>query len=175
MLGARWTQVGIAAVALGFLGVGVLHRLDRRHGTAGEGGLGRYIPRCQDCHPDVARTYAHVGMARSFRALAEPEPELPAATVRHARSGRYYEVLRRGNRLIQRRYETGAVGAQVNAFELDATHMIGSGNHARTYFHLTEAKELVQLPLTWYTRENRWYLSPGFDRSSPPDFTRRAD
>jgi tetratricopeptide (TPR) repeat protein len=104
-------------------------------------------------------------MARSFRALLEPEAELPAATVRHARSGRTYVVLRRGGRLIQQR---GGVG-------LEATHVIGSGNHARTYFHLTEARELIELPLTWYAQENRWYLSPGFDRSGPPDFTRRAD
>ena len=124
---------------------------------------------------EIARTYAHVGMARSFHPLTEPEPALPVATIHHARSGRQYEVLRRGGRLVQRRYELGPSGAQVNAFEMDATHVIGSGNHARTYFHLTGAGELVELPLTWYAQENRWYLSPGFDQSSPPDFTRRAD
>jgi tetratricopeptide (TPR) repeat protein len=114
-------------------------------------------------------------MARSFRALTEPEPALPVAAIHHARSGRQYEVLRRGDRLVQRRYEPGPNGAQVNAFEMDATHVIGSGNHARTYFHLTAAGELVELPLTWYAQEKRWYLSPGFDQSAPPDFTRRAD
>ena len=72
-------------------------------------------------------------MARSFQALTGQAPDLAAATVHHARSGRDYEVLRRGDRLVQRRYEAGPAGAQVNAFEMEPTHVIGSGNHARTY------------------------------------------
>jgi tetratricopeptide (TPR) repeat protein len=139
------------------------------------GATARVPARCEQCHANIARTYAHVGMARSFRPLTEPTPELPGAPIYHARSGRYYEVLRRGGRLVQRRYELDAGGTPVNAFEMEATHGIGSGNHARTYLHLTSAGELVELPLTWYAQEKHWYLSPGFDQSSPRDFTRRAD
>jgi len=63
-------------------------------------------------------------MARSFHKLTDAEPALPA-TVYHARSGRYYELLRRGNRVVQRRYELDGAGSQVNGFEFDATHAIG--------------------------------------------------
>src|SRR5262249_28072732 len=133
------------------------------------------LPRCEQCHANIARTYAHVGMARSFQALTCATPELPGVPIYHVRSHRYYEVLRRGDRMVQRRYELDASGTPVNTFELEATHGIGSGNHARTYFHLTGAGELIELPLTWYAQEKRWYLSPGFDQSAPPDFTRRAD
>jgi tetratricopeptide (TPR) repeat protein len=114
-------------------------------------------------------------MARSFQTLTKPDAALPVTAIHHERSGRHYQVLRRGDRLVQRRYELGRDGGEVNAFEMDATHVIGSGNHARTYFHLSGAGELIELPLTWYAQENRWYLSPGFDQAAPPDFTRRAD
>jgi predicted CXXCH cytochrome family protein len=31
------------------------------------------------------------------------------------------------------------------------------------------------LPVTWYTEEGRWGMSPGYDNAAPPDFTRLAD
>jgi predicted CXXCH cytochrome family protein len=174
MLG-RGANIGIVAAAAGLLGYGALHTLQpRRNASAGAAASGS-APRCQDCHADVFRTYAHVGMARSFRTLTEAEPDLPAATVHHARSGRTYEVLRHGKRLVQRRYELDRAGAPANDFELEATHVIGSGNHARTYLHLTPANELIELPLSWYPAENRWAMSPGFDTTAPRDFTRLAD
>jgi len=45
----------------------------------------------------------------------------------------------------------------------------------RQAWQLPIGNELIELPLTWYAQEKRWYLSPGFDRRTPPDFTRRAD
>ena len=93
----------------------------------------------------------------------------------HTLSGRHYEMTRRGGRVFQRRYELDASGAEVNSFELEATYAIGSGNHARTYLSRSESGELIELPVTWYTQENRWGMSPGYDNAAPPDFTRLAD
>jgi tetratricopeptide (TPR) repeat protein len=115
-------------------------------------------------------------MKRSFRSLANSkEEDPPAGRYFHARSRRQYEVSRSANRVVQRRYESDGKQTRSNVFELEATHVIGSGNHARTYFHRTDAGEFIQLPLTWYAQEKRWELSPGFDTPAPPDFTRRAD
>jgi predicted CXXCH cytochrome family protein len=93
----------------------------------------------------------------------------------HALSGRRYQMLRRDGRFFQRRYELDEHGAEVNAFEQEVTYAIGSGNHARTYLHRTESGELTELPITWYTQENRWGMSPGYDNAAPQDFTRLAD
>ena len=134
--------------------------------------------RCQACHAAIHASYQHVGMARSFA----PIPQAPAIEdyernnrLVHAPSGRHYEVMRRGGRVFQRRYELDASGAEVNSFELEATYAIGSGNHARTYLSRSESGELIELPVTWYTQENRWGMSPGYDNAAPPDFTRLAD
>ena len=103
----RWVLAGLSVIALGILGTAVLRQRRRPEATAIPA---RPVARCEQCHAGIARTYAHVGMARSFRPLTEPEPDLPAAAIHHARSGRRYEVLRRGGRLVQRRYELGPSG-----------------------------------------------------------------
>src|SRR6185369_7803387 len=89
--------------------------------------------------------------------------------------GRHYQTVRRDGRIFQRRFERNAKGEQTNAYELEATHVVGSGNHARTYLHRSEAGEFTELPLTWYSQEKRWAMSPGFDNITPADFTRMVD
>jgi predicted CXXCH cytochrome family protein len=158
------------------VGAGLLYRMGRSHNALPAPSPAANPPDCALCHADLFRKYAQVGMARSFRSLANSkQEEPPAGRYYHARSGRQYEVGRSGNRIVQSRYELNAEQGRLNAFELDATHVIGSGNHARTYFHRTDAGEFIQLPLTWYEQEKRWAVSPGFDTAAPPDFTRRAD
>ena len=134
--------------------------------------------RCQPCHAAIHSTYQHVGMARAFtpanRASAIENYDLNNQFV-HAASGRHYQAVRRGGRIFQRRFELNPAGRQVNVFEMEATHAVGSGNHARTYLHQSEAGEFTELPLTWYSQEKRWAMSPGFDNASPPDFTRIVD
>jgi predicted CXXCH cytochrome family protein len=134
--------------------------------------------RCQACHPAIHASYQHVGMARSFARASNASPIEDYDRNNHffhARSGRHYQVLRRGGRLFQRRHEVDSRGAEVNVFEQEVTFAIGSGNHARSYLHQSASGELTELPLTWYTQEARWGMSPGYDNATPPDFTRLAD
>src|SRR5213592_1368448 len=93
----------------------------------------------------------------------------------HLGSGRHYQMLRRGGRIFQRRHELDSRGREVNVFEQEVTFAIGSGNHARSYLHQSASGELTELPITWYTQEGRWGMSPGYDNATPSDFTRLAD
>jgi len=93
----------------------------------------------------------------------------------HSASGRFFQVQRRGKQIFQRRYELNEKGKEDNVFEQEITYAIGSGNHARTYLHRSESGELTELPVTWYTQERRWGMSPGFDNAKPADFTRLID
>jgi predicted CXXCH cytochrome family protein len=132
---------------------------------------------CRSCHTQIYDRYEHVGMGRSFAPTARATPiegYLSQVQFSHAASGRRYEVLQRGARVFQRRFEI-VDGKETNAFELEATHAIGSGHHARTFLHRSERGEFVELPLTWYSQEKQWAMSPGFDKARPPDFTRIID
>jgi predicted CXXCH cytochrome family protein len=133
---------------------------------------------CQACHAAIQRDYRQVGMARSFAPAPNASPIEAYARNNHflhALSGRHYQVLRRGGRLFQRRYEVDSRGTEVNVFEQEATYAVGSGNHARTYLHQSESGELTELPITWYTQEASWGMSPGYDNGTPPDFTRLVE
>src|SRR5439155_5835237 len=130
---------------------------------------------CAACHADIAKSYREVAMARSF---GRPDPadfiEDYAAHNRldHRPSGFTYEMVRRGDRFLQRRSESGAVGRPARTFEREVTFVIGSGRHARTYLHLDPEGEMTELPVTWYAQERAWGMSPGFDRADQPDFFR---
>ncbi|MGH9719727.1 MAG: hypothetical protein ACRD8O_05910, partial [Bryobacteraceae bacterium] len=134
--------------------------------------------RCQPCHAAIFATYQKVGMARS---LYRPVPANVIedyetnSRLQHPPSGLHYEMLRRGGRFFQRRFEKDAAGNEAHVYEREAHFVIGSGNHARTYLHRTQAGELIELPVSWYPQEKRWAMSPGFDRADHPDFRRRID
>ena len=112
-------------------------------------------------------------MARGFATVSDIS--ITEGQFVHAASGRHYEVVRRGGQVFQRRFEVDANGNQFHAYELEATHVVGSGNHARTFLHRSDIGEFTELPLTWYSQEQRWAMSPGFDHAKPADFTRMVD
>ncbi|MEO8127835.1 MAG: tetratricopeptide repeat protein, partial [Bryobacteraceae bacterium] len=112
-------------------------------------------------------------MARGFSQIQRVS--LIEGEFAHAASGRHYQVVRRGGSVLQRRFELNPKGDEANVFEMEVTHVVGSGNHARTLLHRSEAGEFTELPLTWYSQEQRWAMSPGFDNTAPPDFTRIVD
>ncbi len=51
-------------------------------------------------------------------------------------------------------------------------YVIGSGDHAANYLHRTADNQLIELPVTWYTSEGRWSMSPGYDRPDHLGFSR---
>ena len=84
-------------------------------------------------------------------------------------------MFRRGGSFIVRRYQVDKRGREVHPFELPVTHVMGSGARARTYLHQTPEGRLVELPVSWYSQERRWAMSPGFDRPKHPGFTRTVN
>jgi len=130
---------------------------------------------CGGCHQDIASSYSAVAMARSLR-LSGPEDAVEADPranrIEHLPSGYSYEMRNEAGRFIQRRYERGPSGRPVRVFDREATFVVGSGRHARSWLHLSPTGEMTQLPVTWYARDRRWGMSPGFDRADQPDFFR---
>jgi tetratricopeptide (TPR) repeat protein len=132
---------------------------------------------CQPCHVSIASRYRHISMAQTFARVNElPRIEtFPDTGFFHEKAKQFYRVTLREGRIFQERFEKDASGRKVRAFELEATHIIGSGRHARTYLHLSPAGELVELPLSWYSQEKRWAMSPGYDHAANLGFTRPID
>jgi predicted CXXCH cytochrome family protein len=133
---------------------------------------------CRPCHAAIADSYRRVAMARS---LYRPSAGNMVEDYRtnnhlfHAASGRHYRMTEHGGRFYQERYQLDERGAEVNKLEVEISYVIGSGNHARSYLRLSTSGELTQLPVTWYSQERRWGMSPGYDSPRQPDFGRAID
>ena len=133
-------------------------------------------PVCAGCHRDVWETYRRTGMGRSFY---RPSPENMIEDFRdkntfyHQASDSYFTMLQRGGEHYQRRYQIDSRGKQVNVMEKRIDYIMGSGNHARAYFHRTAANTLIQLPLGWYAEKGGyWGMNPGYDRPDHDGFRR---
>lgn len=125
---------------------------------------------CAGCHQKIAEDYAKTGMGRSFfRPAAQNQLEdySKAADVFHADSDTHFAMLSRNGQLLQRRWQTGPGGAEINVEEMKIDYVMGSGNHARSYLHRTARGTLIELPLGWYAEGAHWNMSPGSDSGHP--------
>lgn len=120
---------------------------------------------CAMCHSQKYRSYQEVGMAQSFyRPKAERFIEnFKENHFFHELSKRHYEMIRRDDQLFFKRYQRDEKGNPINVFEIKIDWIMGSGNHSRVYLYQTEAGELYQLPVAWYTQTQSWGMAPGFD------------
>jgi Tfp pilus assembly protein PilF len=131
---------------------------------------------CGTCHADRAKTYQHVGMAKSFYAARGSKviEDFSAPPFFHAPSNQYFEMRRRGEDVVFRRWQVAADGAPIHVFERTVDWIVGSGNHARTYVYQVPSGEMYQLPLGWYSQTREWQMSPGYDRPDHEGVTRRV-
>jgi predicted CXXCH cytochrome family protein len=131
---------------------------------------------CGQCHADKARTYGQTGMGRSFyrmtaqKAVEDFKSGLPFY---HAASDTYFNVFERDGKYFQRRWQVGFNRREANVEEKRIDFVMGSGNHARTYLHLTPRGTLQQLPLGWYSEKGGyWAMNPGYDKADYRGSTR---
>jgi Tfp pilus assembly protein PilF len=130
---------------------------------------------CALCHPKIAESYREKGMARAFRRprLETDIEDFGAPPFIHTPSRSTLQIVRRGDRLIFRRWQTDAAGQPINVFEQPVDWILGSGDHARTYLYRTAGGEIYQLPLAWYSQTRSWGMAPGFDRPDHDGVLRR--
>lgn len=132
----------------------------------------RYVgsARCRDCHEDRHESFRHTGMGRSM-APVDLAREPVDASFEHPPSRRIYEVLRRDGQFWHRESLVSNGREKLVLAELPMSYVVGSGRHSLTYVGEAEGF-LVESPLTWYSRSNKWGMSPGYDDPKQPGFQR---
>lgn len=131
---------------------------------------------CAQCHQELFDSYQAVGMAQSF---FPPGPDTVIEDFKnnayfHTPSQQHFEMVLRDGQYLFRRHQIAADGRPINVFEQPVDWILGSGHNARTYLYQTEAGELYQLPIAWYSEEGHWGMAPGFDRPDHEGVTRRV-
>jgi Tfp pilus assembly protein PilF len=124
---------------------------------------------CAACHADIAASYAHTGMSRSFHSVTRGSrlDHFDNATFDHAPSRDRFTMLERDRGYIVRRFQPAP------AVEVPIDYVIGSGNHAISYLHRTRDGKLTEFPVTWYAENGgHWGISPAYDRPDHPGFSR---
>jgi predicted CXXCH cytochrome family protein len=131
---------------------------------------------CAGCHQAIAKSYHLTGMGRSlFRPRLETTVEdyKTHNSIYNRTSDRYYTMLERDGKWIQRRHQIGLGGQEINVEEKPVDYVMGSGNHVRSYLNRTTQGTLVELPVSWYAEKGGyWGMSPGYDRPNQEDFRR---
>ncbi len=131
---------------------------------------------CAGCHQEIAKSYRLTGMGRSlYRPRSENTVEdyKTHNSIYNRASDRYYTMIERDGKWLQRRHQLGPKGEEINVEEKQVDYVIGSGNHVRTYLNRTTQGTLVELPVSWYSEKGGyWAMSPGYDRPNQEDFRR---
>ncbi len=174
-------RLGIAAVVVGCAILAAWAYVRRMPASApGSSAANSYADPalCVNCHRAIAGNFRKTGMGRSFGRLPSGntlENFTSGKPFYHKASDTYFAMIQRGGDYIQRRWQIGFDGAETNIEEKRVDYVMGSGNHSRTYLHLTSRNTLQQLPLHWYAEGGgHWGMSPGYDRADHPGSTRLA-
>ena len=136
-----------------------------------------YVPdlQCRECHQELYESYQQVGMAQSFYPAdgAKLIEDFENNHYYHELSDQHYEMLVRDGKIVQRRYQLDESEQRINELEVEADYIVGSGNHVRSYLYQTPAGELFQMPLAWYSTEQKWRMNPGYDLANHSGYQRK--
>jgi predicted CXXCH cytochrome family protein len=165
----------ISACLLGL----TLYRYNRNHSSK-ISAANEYVDSatCAQCHQNIAESFGHTGMSRSFYSPSPenmPEDFAVRNKIFNKASGDYYTMIRRGNEYYQRRHQMGFDGKETNIMEERIDYVIGSGDQARSFLHRNSQGMLIELPVTWYSEANGfWDMTPGYEFANQKDFHGRV-
>ena len=130
---------------------------------------------CASCHGRIYEEFSKTPMGRSFFLPGTREVKEDWThnnTFYHEPSKRHYEMVRRDGGFFVRRYQLDDNGRQIHLIEKQITHVMGSGERALSYIHRSDDGRMVELPVSWYSQEERWAMAPGYDRPNHKGFSR---
>ena len=153
-------------------------RVGAQHVAVTQGAAPGYVPdaTCARCHPDIAESYAEVGMARSFwkAGPASVVEDFSVGSYYHEVSDRHYSVTYTDGEYEFTRYQLEQDGTRYNVLTRTVDSIIGSAHKGRSYLYRTPSDELYLLPLAWYAEDRVWKMSPGYERADHSGFLRQV-
>jgi len=129
---------------------------------------------CRECHASIYRRYLTTPMARSSGRMSETQfsESMAKSTFLHSYSGVNYRVMREGGGVyfeFSKNTPTGGLPPIKGRRRLD--YFVGSGAAGRSYVSTVEGF-LFQAPVSYYSAEAKWDISPGYERSDTLNLVR---
>ena len=128
---------------------------------------------CRKCHEQIYQTFIQTGMGQSF-GLATKEKS--AGDYRHAaihdgvRNLSYHAFWENDSLFFKEfRLEKGDTVYQRKEY---VSYVIGSGQHTNSHM-MNHGGYVTQMPMTFYTQQQKWDLPPGFENGNNSRFSRK--
>jgi hypothetical protein len=116
---------------------------------------------CAVCHADIAVQFSGHSMAQSLASLAEARViEDYTQNTSFNKGGCEYRVERAEDGVYHHESLLDADG-QVYDQRVEVQYVVGSGQRGRSYF-IDRGGVMFLSPISWYSQQNRWDLSPGY-------------
>ncbi len=123
---------------------------------------------CTPCHDDRCQQFHQHPMGRSIVPVADwlaargnrPEPHNPFDAL-----NTHFEVVRQGGRVQHGQVHRGKDGKLLASGSTEVQYVIGSGGRGHSFF-AARGGFLFQSPISWFSQEGRWDISPGFTTAS---------
>jgi predicted CXXCH cytochrome family protein len=127
---------------------------------------------CTRCHQEVAEAYRSHPMGRSLAPIAGSKDSPPAnraAGLPVEEKGVQYTIEHRNAAVFHKASRRDADGTLLAEIEAEVRFALGSGTRGITYL-IERDGYLFQSPISWYTQQQRWDISPGYG-----EFTKQAN
>jgi hypothetical protein len=121
---------------------------------------------CIRCHSEIVDSFKQTPMGSSLGAIALEAALGGVATgdrPHFEADGLQYSVEIRGGRLFHVESRKDASGGDIARREAEVQFALGSGRQAFAFL-IERDGFLFESPITWYAREKKWHLSPGYER-----------
>jgi Flp pilus assembly protein TadD len=119
---------------------------------------------CTRCHRETALAYRQHPMGRSLAPIGEvsgTKGDEGGGQTLFESQGLEYSIEHRDGHVFHQETRRDASGRIVARTEAEVQFVIGSGRQGTAYL-IEHDGFLFESPLTWYSRKQRWDLSPGF-------------
>jgi len=120
---------------------------------------------CISCHADICKSYHAHPMGRSA-ALLDGMTSLEKYDTSAKNPwtiGNYdFRVEKTPGGVLHRVSAKDSVGTKLPDYAIPASVAIGSGTRGRSYLTVDQGS-VWQSPMSWFSKESRWDVSPGFD------------
>lgn len=119
---------------------------------------------CAQCHQEIYKQFSKTSMGRSISPVTPSVLETIHAptSVQDKNSNANIEVEVRGGKLFQTQYEKGADGREIYRDSHQLEWIIGAGENGFGGL-LKQDDYLFQAPLSFYSKTQKWGLSPGYE------------
>jgi predicted CXXCH cytochrome family protein len=120
---------------------------------------------CAACHVEECQDYRHHPMGLALAPISEATPIerfAPAGLDHFVGSGLHYGIERPEHRVFHREWAGEPPGQPLTEIKDEVQFACGSGARTRSYL-VNHDGYLFLSPITWYSQEGKWDLSPSYD------------